>query len=370
MWYLIGIILSVFLFFLLVLKRNKSTPDRILACWIAVIAIHQLLHYVEQSGAFFYYPHLLGLSFPLPLLHGILLFFYVSALTSEQSIRLKTALPHFIPFALLIVLAIPFYSLSGPEKVRVFAQEGEGFEWYSVIQLSLIVVSGLGYVAGSLVLIGKHRRRIQQQYSNTDKKNLNWLVYLSTGLGLIWLLAAFFDDAVIFSGVVALVLFIGFFGISQLPIFYSPPALSQAAEKDAPAVPAPEEVSPDAQVTRYAKSGLKEEEAARVYRRLKELMEQEALYKKSDLTLAELAAQIDIHPNYLSQVINEREQKNFYHYINGLRVEAFIRAATGPERRQYTLLALAYDCGFNSKSTFNKYFKQHTGKTPSAYFGE
>ncbi|MBK9488456.1 MAG: AraC family transcriptional regulator [Haliscomenobacter sp.] len=52
-----------------------------------------------------------------------------------------------------------------------------------------------------------------------------------------------------------------------------------------------------------------------------------------------------------------------------LRVEAFINLAAQPDKQHYSLLALAFECGFNSKSTFNKYFKAVIGETPSAYFG-
>ena len=68
------------------------------------------------------------------------------------------------------------------------------------------------------------------------------------------------------------------------------------------------------------------------------------------------------------KVINEKEQKNFYNYINALRIKEFIRLASLPESKKYTMLSLAYECGFNSKSTFNKHFKENTGKTPTEYF--
>ena len=73
------------------------------------------------------------------------------------------------------------------------------------------------------------------------------------------------------------------------------------------------------------------------------------------------------HPNYLSQVINEVEGINFYDYVNRLRVEEFKRLLSLPENQRFTLLALAYDCGFNSKSAFNRCFKKTTGLSPSEY---
>jgi AraC-like DNA-binding protein len=80
-----------------------------------------------------------------------------------------------------------------------------------------------------------------------------------------------------------------------------------------------------------------------------------------------LAKKIKIHPNYLSQVINEKQGKTFFEYINTLRVEEFKRLVALPESKQFTIMSLAYDCGFNSKSSFNKNFKKVTGQSPSEY---
>jgi len=169
-----------------------------------------------------------------------------------------------------------------------------------------------------------------------------------------------------------LVLFIGFFGINQLPIFYNwqkiEPPIDPQVNSNTTETKEPVKVEMESNSARYAKSGLKEEDAHELHARLKQLMEDESLFRKNDLTLQDLATRLDTHPNYLSQVINEKEQKNFYNYINSLRVQEFIRNASRSETKYYTLLALAFESGFNSKSTFNKYFKEFTGKSPTEYF--
>jgi len=370
MFFLIGIILSTFLFALLLLKRNKSHADRILTIWMALIAMHQIISYLAYSGVAIKYPHLLGLALPWPLLHGPFLFLYVLAMTREKPLRWIEILPHFIPFLTLYILAIPFFMLTAAQKIEIFNNEGAGYEWYSQIQEASIVILGLAYCIWSLIRIHRHRTKITQWFSNTDRMTLRWLEYLSISLGMIWLLVFFFDDAIVFSGVVLLVIFIGIFGITQLPVFYSHRDILETTKNTVPPsfdeFVAPEE-KVDADVVRYAKSGLKEPDATDLYQRLTRMMQEKALYKRNDITLADLAALLDTHPNYLSQVINEREQKNFYNYINTLRVQAFIDASSNPDKKHYSFLALAFDCGFNSKSTFNKYFKAHTGKSPSEY---
>jgi len=337
---------------------------------MAMMAVHQLLFYSVYTGYALKHTATLGFGLPMPVLHGPFLFIYVMSMTPERKLSFKKIIPHFIPFILLVILAIPFYLLSPQEKLNVYYTKGKDFEWYMIIQQILILGTGIGYVLWSLLLIRRHRNQIKQWFSNTEKRNLRWLEYLSIGLGLIWILVLFFHDDVIFAGVVVLVLFIGFFGINQLPIFYNWQEIepNKTDHSNSTDIQEPIAAEMETSAARYAKSGLKEEEAKDLHDRLTGLMEKEALYKKNDLTLQDLANRLDTHPNYLSQVINEMEHKNFYNYINSLRVKEFIRSASRGETKSYTLLALAFDSGFNSKSTFNKYFKESTGKSPSEYF--
>ncbi|MNE49063.1 DNA-binding transcriptional regulator MelR [compost metagenome] len=186
---------------------------------------------------------------------------------------------------------------------------------------------------------------------------LRWLEYLTIGLGVIWLLALFFDDNIIFGGVTVFVLFIGFFGINQISIF-----LPAANRNQSESVSTPEEKK-----EKYAKSGLDQIQVSIIMKQLESFMTDEKPFKDSELTLNELAKRMNLNPNQLSQVINSETGKTFYHYINTYRINEFLHLLALPENKKFTFLALAYDCGFNSKTTFNKYFKLHTGKTPSEY---
>ena len=90
-------------------------------------------------------------------------------------------------------------------------------------------------------------------------------------------------------------------------------------------------------------------------------------YLDASLTLRSLADQIDIHPNQLSWLLNESLGKNFNEFINHYRIETFKSISKDPKNSNITIMGLAYDSGFNSKTVFNTYFKKETGLTPMQF---
>ncbi len=281
MFFIIGISIAVFLELLLLIKKNKSRADKILFIWLFLIAVHQLLNYILFTGEVYNYPHWLGVQFSMPILHGVLLYFYVMEITGKKLNNRWTILLHLIPTFSLILLAIPFYILSGEQKISIFQNEGAGFEWYIIYLSILIPLSGLIYSVWSLILIKKHQKNIQDRFSNTDKKELQWLQYLSIGYGIIWVLAIFFEGEIIFTAVVVMVLFMGFFGINQLNIFVSQGLKLEKIDaisvtKDIKS----KKIKTNISTKRYAKSGLNEEMAAQIYTKLNEFMIDDTIYKK------------------------------------------------------------------------------------------
>ena len=117
----------------------------------------------------------------------------------------------------------------------------------------------------------------------------------------------------------------------------------------------------------YRKSGLKAEEAPELHQQLLRLMQTEKPYLEPKLSLAQLAEILGVLPNHLSQIINQYEAKNFYDFVNSYRVEEFIDLAKKDTDKSFNLLGLAFEAGFNSKSSFNQVFKKFKGKTPSEF---
>jgi AraC-like DNA-binding protein len=118
---------------------------------------------------------------------------------------------------------------------------------------------------------------------------------------------------------------------------------------------------------RYSGSRLTEEEEKAYAGILTAHMISSKSYLNPELSLPKLAEEVGISNHYLSQVINERFKLNFFDFINRYRVEAFKAKVKDPRFTNYSLLGIAFECGFNSKSAFNRVFKQNTGLTPSQY---
>ncbi len=382
MLYTTGTIIAFFLCLLLLGKKEKTAADYVLAFWMSWIGCHLWFYYLFAAQKIYEFPFLLGLTIPMPLAHPPLLYLYTIALC-------RGGLPgrwwvHFLPIAACYLYMGPFMLLPAEQKIWVFQHKGAGYEMFMLAINVAINVSGVAYTLMAHRLLRKHRRVIADIFSTEEHINLRWMQNLIYGLAIIWVAVLLNEDKLVYGAAVLFVLFIGYFGIRQVGIFTNKPALQLAQERydssDFPFSPdetetAPESVildepgpaAPPSDIKKYEKSGLNPEAASALHRRLQRLMDDQQLFRESELSLTDLAERLDIHPNYLSQIINEKEGKNFYDYVNSMRVEAFLKMAADPKNRRFTLFALALECGFNSKSAFNRYFKKATGQSPSAF---
>lgn len=124
---------------------------------------------------------------------------------------------------------------------------------------------------------------------------------------------------------------------------------------------------PHPEEPKYKTSALLPETVEQVLPRLLQLMEKEKVYLKADLNLKSLAQRLNVHYNYLSQIINEHLNQGFNDFINSYRIEEAKKKLLDPAEDNKTILDIAYDTGFYSKSVFNTAFKKFTGMTPSEF---
>ena len=354
MIYIAGASIALFISALLFKKRKKSKSDVILLFWMLLLAAHLFVYYLNAFGDL--PPQLIGVHLPIPLLQAVFLYFYVASVTNQFPKTKIIVAAHLLPTLLSYLFLIPFFLLSTEERIELIENHGKGYGAYNTINIFSIYASGIFYVIWSSLLLKKHKKNILDQFSDIEEINLKWLQLLIVGISVIWSIVIFSNKGeYIFTGVAIFVILIGFFGIQQKAIF-SPEVLIVKNPNDIVI-----------KKEKYATSGLSNEVANEKYKYLISKISENCYYIENNLSLNDLAKKLDMSPNYLSQIINKKEGKNFYDFINSFRVEEFKRLIANPKNKQYTLLALAYDCGFNSKSSFNRSFKKHSGITPSQY---
>jgi len=347
-----------------------------LAAFTLLFALDLAEEFLYQSGFFVNFPHLLQILAPIDLLYGPFLLFYVQRLTLA---RHRIAWWQFAPALFGAILLAPFYfSLSGAEKLATVAalRTGDSTALSSSTMLpsigaglfgSLTVLQIGGYLYVSIRRIRHHQQSIQQSFSATEKISLNWLSRLLVGLSLIYVL--FLADQIFpdFLGVnllgdsitvlaVVLIYAMGYLGLNQPAIFAKP--VSEGENQRTP--------EPSTDRKRYQRSGLDSEASRSFVEALDQHMQREKPYLQGGLTLPELAQQLDISTNYVSQIINEQYGLNFHDYINGYRVEE-AKTLIAATKHTGNILQIVYECGFNSKSAFYSAFKKFTGMTPSRY---
>jgi AraC-like DNA-binding protein len=370
--FIIGTAMAFFFGFLLLQKSNKGVSDIILAIWMFVIGLHLFSAYGATQDFYFRWPILIMICSPFPLLHGPFLLIYIMSLIREERKIRRLDYLHFIPYFLGTVLFIPFLKMSSSEiEAYLDALENGVIQpWYFMVLGISLQLSGIIYAVVAYFLLKRHKKRIENRFSFEENVSLKWLRYNIIAIGLIYLIVIFSlileiqfgiipsmaREYMIYTAVTIFVIFFGYYGIRQESIFVDSERFSDPSSQDTAA-----------SSERYSRSGLKENQKVDYYQQLLAFMDDEKPYLESKLTLQQLASMLDLSPNHLSQVINEKANQNFYQFINSYRIKAFKEKIQDSSNQHLTLLSIALDCGFNSKSSFNNTFKKITGMTPSQY---
>jgi AraC-like DNA-binding protein len=369
-------------------RGGNRIAHRLLALLTFIFALELGSESLNQIHFFAQASFLVGVDRPLKLLYGPLIFLYVSALTAPTQIRWtgKRWL-HFLPFVAGYVLLTPMFALDADIKPKVLYAQVDIDRWQlvwallgdAIITLVSIVQIGI-YLGLAFRRLFRHARQIRDQFSYTERISLTWvrnLLIVWSGLYLIYFIDTFLppaldlDEAVsdlLMLMIVIMIYTMGFLGLRQPVIFARRGGENRNATPQAESE-APLQAIQHAAVSdeKYKKSALNAEMSETLLAELLAHMDIHKPYLDGGLTLPQLAEQLGLSPNYLSQVINERLEQNFFDFINRYRIEEAKRCLANPVRERDNIITLALDAGFNSKSAFYTAFKKHTAMTPSQY---
>ncbi|HEX8494171.1 MAG TPA: helix-turn-helix domain-containing protein [Pyrinomonadaceae bacterium] len=348
------------------IKRGNRSANLILAAFSATVSVLIAWTVLNSSGYIYQFPHLFRINHPFDFAITPLLYLYVRALTSTKPQLKKRDLLHFVPFALCIVYLLPYYLQSGADKIYQ-QQTGLGARWY-YLRSALAIPQAIIYLALSGWLIIKYLRHARERRMEAERASLFQVKFLVIALLSVWVVAVFrylfdmrypqymrYTNLVLPFGGTLIIYALAYFGLRQPETFAGADANTLASE---------DEHSP---AKKYEKSTLTSERSEVYLKKLLAAMEREKPYTDGDLTLAKLAGRLAVSTHHLSQIINERLGQNFFDFVNTYRVEEAKRKLVDPARKHYSLLAIAEEVGFNSKSAFNAAFKKQTSMTPSEF---
>jgi len=206
----------------------------------------------------------------------------------------------------------------------------------------------------------QHNRDIEQNLSNLNQAKLDWLKGLFYGFALLLLIdltqsSAKLLDLPIFNLMHLIVsisegifiFMVGLFGLSKPEVLFEQ-VMIKANRK-------------------YDNSSLSKSSAQKLLESLNRLMDTEELYLDSDISLQSLSKKLNTTPHHLSQALNEELGKNFYEFINSARIQRAKEMLCNVRFAQLPIIDIAYQVGFNNKTSFNNAFKKYLQMTPSQF---
>jgi AraC-like DNA-binding protein len=363
----IGIAQTLFSGILIAAKKPRTIANQILASWLLIICAEMIIMLINET-LFELYPIKI-----IPYTYGPLLLLYAKWMTTENPRFDIRYLWHFTPFFIFLIAALIYIDegvMHGTDGFLV----SDRFISFRIVFGITFFISITAYSIATFVVIHRHMKHLKEVVSySSEKITLRWLVGLSITFysgyvimfifGGIDILVGFmpFDPYEIsFISLTLLTFLFGVFGFHQPSIF------EEVVRHDHIIEIQELELDP----IKYQRSGLKNEDVADLVNKIRKYMVIKKPYLDRELTIYDLSIQLRISRHTLSEVINEHMGMNFYNLVNEYRIKEVKERLKSDEYRQLTILAIAYDSGFNSKSSFNTIFKEKTGQTPSEYLAQ
>ncbi len=348
---------ALILSFLLLLKRPRWQSNFFLALLLFFFALLEVN--IGMANLLFSYDLMQVFRYiQLELLFGIgpALYFFTKSITDPDYRISPKEYIHFLP----VVLEFIFY------RTEIYRLGSDGLYQQPIHQFTIVYLAEqwLGttsitvYILLSVYLLIKYQQWIKSKYSNLKNKSLGWLripIFIYSGFWIVWMILTKIDQHVFQNTFKELYFLPTFIGLSIITTWIGFKGY----------------IKSQTEASGFQKASLKTEtsptnpEEAKL---ITNLMNTRKPYLNPDLDLEKLSELVGLNLKTISRIINHDLHMNFYEFVNKYRVEEFKKRLQQPGHDQLTLLGHAFECGFNSKSTFNHIFKKYTEQTPREYY--
>jgi AraC-like DNA-binding protein len=338
--------------------------------WMAFFFVCLFIMLIDQplftNKIYHNYPHLLGFESFLIFAIAPALYLSVSHYISLEKKLKKIEYLHFLPTLLVFPLIMSTVLMSKAEKLQIINEtitieyvENDPFTYVLLFQMTL-------YIVLAIFKLLNHQKNIKLFASDTSGIDLIWLKNTMFGVAtmmIFWILEIHLYSFPFFSkistiGYFVAIYIIGYYVFRQAEIYPF-----KETEK--------REIKEIIEETSSGKTQrVSDEELENLKAKLSHLMGTEKLYLDETLSLPKLAEKVEISIHNLSYVLNEGFQENFFQFVNRYRIDEAKSLLLSPRYQQLSMLGIAYESGFSSKTTFNTTFKKITGISPSEFITE
>ena len=357
----VGAVQGIIFGFVLARSNNHNkAANRFLAAILFLFSYRLIVQTLRLFGLGYYdewYYVMIDLSW----ISGPLLYFYVKALISPQFRLSKSDWVHILPVCIQICMSV-FVRLQNLYWDGTRESLSWAGYWGYVVWMNYSTI----YIVASILIIvyAYSARKLlirPSEHVEIDQTRISWIKKILASFGLYFsaVLAILLFDLLIYNVTLnntyyyfeRFYYYPFFGGLSVLTYWIGLEGFNRKDERGL--------------IVKHELSALKKSQLEVVASKLKRVMEQKKLYNNPTLTLADVALELDVKPYVLSNCLKEVLHTRFNDYINSLRVAEVQRLLRDPENGKFTLLTIAFNAGFNSKSSFNRSIKKHLGISPS-----
>lgn len=359
----IGYCITGFTLVILLLQHYDKKPTRYAMLLIFMWFCKFLALYLEASVDLFQFPFLVLFDQNLFFLDGVLLYWYVCSYDNRLTVKRK--LLNLIPFFVSILYTMSIYIRYSTEELVNFHYEVIESLYsgtYSLtidgaINISIMILVNLYFFRKSIRLLKEYKGLLLNNYSNLHNLEVSWLqklvkfwfvmffvpfvFYYLTGISVMFPIQYIEKIALL-----GMILTASFFCINVIIQRYPEKSLEKVSTSN------------------KVKLKINSPEDTEKLHFISEYMCANKPYLDVNLTLESLSRDIGIKPTEVSRIINSQNGTNFHEFVNGYRIDQ-IKSELILSQEQ--IIIIAYNNGFNSKSTFNSVFKKNTGLTPSQF---
>lgn len=337
---------------LLNVKKNKANLFLFGILFIAITGTIVNIIYLNNKEQYFLY----YISFvdALPSLFGILLFFYVKHSIYPNTRINKYYVIYLIPFFIAFFLSL-FSNLSEKDNILI------------LITLNIVLknILSLYFIILAISKLKQYKVSLLDNYSAIAELEFKWLKFLTNIAFYFWILyllmivmlyaninLPFNPSSIIYIGLSIFIFTISTYGI------YNSNTFSNIK---------PIETDSSTQEKKPPKTILDEDSINKLFEKIEAFILSEKCFLDKDIALEDLSKMVSLHSKKCSEVINRKTNSNYFDFINSFRVNYFNEQILKTENKKLTIISVAFECGFSSKSTFNRIYKKQMGITPSKY---